>query len=59
MDVTIGPEVFCRQSAVYSLDFGNLVLIMGFQMTLAYSNMGLTKTQKAFVNSLGHEIGNI
>jgi len=25
-------------------------------MTLAYSNMGLTKTQKAFVNSLSESI---
>ena len=38
MDANIGPEAFCRKSAVLPR-FWNLALIMGFQITaLAYSN---------------------
>ena len=40
------------EKALYSLDFGNLVLVMGIPDDTGMPNMGLTKTQKALVNSL-------
>ena len=53
MHVTIGPESFAEK-ALYFLDFGNLVLVMGVpdDTGIPSTVLQVTNTQKALVNSL-------